>query len=77
MSKNLVDPDQTTSEWSLRLDGLMRRPYAYTYDALLALPSVSQYVTQECVSNPVGGNLISCALFTGVPLRDLLAAAGP
>jgi DMSO/TMAO reductase YedYZ molybdopterin-dependent catalytic subunit len=77
MSKNLVDPDQTTSEWSLRLDGLVRRPYAYTYDALLALPSVSQYVTQECVSNPVGGNLISCALFTGVPLRDLLAAAGP
>ncbi len=77
LSKNLVDPDLSDVSWSLRVDGLVKRPYVYTFDTLLALPSTSHYVTQECVSNPVGGSLMSCALFTGVPLRALLAAAGP
>jgi DMSO/TMAO reductase YedYZ molybdopterin-dependent catalytic subunit len=77
LSKNLVDPDLTAEGWSLRIGGLVRRPHAYTFDELLSLPSASEYVTQECVSNPVGGPLMSCALFTGVPLRTLLAAAGP
>jgi DMSO/TMAO reductase YedYZ molybdopterin-dependent catalytic subunit len=77
LSKNLVDPDLTADGWSLRIDGLVSRPYVYSFDALLALPAQSQYVTQECVSNPVGGPLMSCAEFTGVPLRQILAAAGP
>ncbi len=77
LTKNLVDPDLGDESWSLRVDGLVKRPYVYTFDTLLALPSTSQYVTQECVSNPVGGPLMSCAQFTGVPLRALLSAAGP
>ena len=33
-------------------------------------------VTLTCVSNPVGGDLISNAVWTGYRVRDLLAAAG-
>ena len=29
-----------------------------------------------CVSNPIGGNLVSTANFVGVPLRDVLLEAG-
>jgi DMSO/TMAO reductase YedYZ molybdopterin-dependent catalytic subunit len=31
----------------------------------------------ECISNPVGGELMSTGSFTGVSLRDLLSTAGP
>jgi hypothetical protein len=33
-------------------------------------------VTLSCVSNPVGGDLVGNALWTGVRLKDVLAAAG-
>src|SRR6185437_9246389 len=67
MSKNLVDPDLSATAWRLRVDGLVRAPRRIGFAEILAMPAHSQYVTQECVSNPVGGPLISCALFTGVP----------
>jgi len=34
-------------------------------------------VTLACVSNTVGGDLVGNAVWTGVPLRELLAEAGP
>lgn len=40
------------------------------------MPSVEQYQTLECISNEVGGDLISNARWRGVPLRDVLARAG-
>lgn len=76
LTKNLVDPDLSADGWTLRVDGLVLRAIALTFDDLLALPARSQWVTQECVSNPVGGPLISTALFTGVPLRRVLLRAG-
>jgi DMSO/TMAO reductase YedYZ molybdopterin-dependent catalytic subunit len=77
MSKNLVDPDLSAGAWRLRVDGLVNTPRRIGVEEILAMPPQSQYVTQECVSNPVGGPLISCALFTGVPLSHLLDLAGP
>lgn len=77
LTKNLIDPDLSADGWTLRLDGLVARQTAVTFDDLLALPRRDQWVTQECVSNPVGGPLISTALFSGVSLRRLLLRAGP
>src|SRR6185437_12505072 len=47
-----------------------------SYDQLLARPLVERWVTLCCVSNEVGGNLISTALFRGALLADLLHEAG-
>jgi DMSO/TMAO reductase YedYZ molybdopterin-dependent catalytic subunit len=44
---------------------------------LRAIPSTTEYVTMECISNNVGGALMSTGSFTGVSLRDLLATASP
>jgi hypothetical protein len=44
---------------------------------LRALPSATEYVTLECISNNVGGDLMSTGSFTGVRLRELLAMASP
>jgi hypothetical protein len=47
-----------------------------TYDELLARPRHQMWLTLNCVSNEVGGNLISNAWWSGVLLKDLLAEAG-
>lgn len=77
VSKNFVDPVVNATNWTLEVGGpLATKPLRLTYDQLRALPSVSHYVTLECISNDVGGHLISNALWTGVPLGVLLQKAG-
>jgi hypothetical protein len=61
----------------LRIHGKVQREMTLTYKQLLARPMVERYITLACVSNEVGGNLISNALFQGVLLKDLLNEVGP
>jgi hypothetical protein len=58
------------------VDGLVDRPLALSLNELKALPRVEQYATLACISNPVGGDLISTTLFTGARLKDVLGKAG-
>jgi DMSO/TMAO reductase YedYZ molybdopterin-dependent catalytic subunit len=67
-----VDP----TTWSLKIHGRVDKPMTLTYDQLLARPMIQRYITLCCVSNPVGGPLISTALFLGAPLKDLLDEVG-
>ena len=77
VSKNLVsDPSISVGQWRLSIEGRVLQPYSLSYDDLRALPAVQQYHTLECISNDVGGNLMSNALFTGVRLADVLNKAG-
>lgn len=77
VSKNLAsDPSIQQASWRLTIKGLVGQPYSLSYDDLLALPAVERYHTLECISNEVGGDLISNARFTGVSLADVLNRAG-
>ncbi len=76
VDKEIIDPDVDPDAWALSIGGLVDRPYALTYDELLDLPAVEQFETLECISNRVGGSLISTSKWTGIPLRDILARAG-
>jgi DMSO/TMAO reductase YedYZ molybdopterin-dependent catalytic subunit len=67
-----VDPDT----WRLRIHGMVDREITLTYDQLRARPMIDRWITLCCVSNPVGGKLISNALFRGTRLADLLREAG-
>jgi len=71
----LVKPRVLIDEWRIDIKGLVQSPFSLTYDQLLDLEAVEQIHTLECISNYVGGDLISTALWTGVPLRDLLDRA--
>jgi DMSO/TMAO reductase YedYZ molybdopterin-dependent catalytic subunit len=71
----LVKPRVLVDDWRLDIKGLVQSPFSLTYDQLLDLEAVEQMHTLECISNYVGGDLISTALWTGVPLRDLLDRA--
>jgi DMSO/TMAO reductase YedYZ molybdopterin-dependent catalytic subunit len=77
VTKNLVDPDVDAGAWRLSVDGLAANPLTRSYEELTASAASDEYVTLECVSNQVGGNLIGTAKWTGLRLRDLLDAAGP
>ncbi|MDE2180372.1 MAG: molybdopterin-dependent oxidoreductase, partial [candidate division NC10 bacterium] len=76
ISKNVFDPKVNVSRWSLKLKGLVERPMQLTYSELKALPMKEQYGTLECISNEVGGALVSNARWKGIPLGELLARAG-
>jgi DMSO/TMAO reductase YedYZ molybdopterin-dependent catalytic subunit len=69
-----VEIDQAT--WRLELDGMVEKPLSLTLDEIRARPSFSQVITLECISNNIGGDLISTAEWTGISLKDLLAEAG-
>ena len=72
----LLTPGVDTSDWTLRIHGLVDRETTLTWAQLIALPMFEQYVTIACVSNEVGGNLVGNAKWTGVRLRDVLEIAG-
>jgi len=69
-------PQLARESWTLRIHGMVDREITYTFDDLAQFEVVEKVVTLACVSNPVGGNLISNAVWTGYRVRDLLAAAG-
>jgi DMSO/TMAO reductase YedYZ molybdopterin-dependent catalytic subunit len=72
LSPPLIDP----VEWRLRIHGMVRRELTITYQDLLDRGLRDAWVTLCCVSNPVGGDLISNTVFSGVPMKDLLEEAG-
>jgi DMSO/TMAO reductase YedYZ molybdopterin-dependent catalytic subunit len=73
---SFIPPSVDRATWRLRVKGLVDREVELTYDELVALPIIEQFVTIACVSNEVGGNLVGNAKWTGVALRDVLAIAG-
>jgi DMSO/TMAO reductase YedYZ molybdopterin-dependent catalytic subunit len=69
-------PVLSEQDWSLRIHGMVDTELTLTFDDLLSRPLHERPVTLACVSNTVGGDLISTATFTGVDLRDLLMEVG-
>src|SRR5713226_6653516 len=59
VSKNFGDPVVASGSWSLSVGGLVDHPLKLSLSDLRSLPSVTQYVTLECISNDVGGPLMS------------------
>jgi DMSO/TMAO reductase YedYZ molybdopterin-dependent catalytic subunit len=76
VSKNLLDPRLEGGKWRLRIDGLVDHPLQLGQPDLLEMPAVTDYRTLECISNEVGGDLISNGRWTGVRLAELLQRAG-
>ncbi|HKZ55896.1 MAG TPA: molybdopterin-dependent oxidoreductase [Anaerolineales bacterium] len=73
---NTRPPQVDGGPWRLKLEGLVRTPLSLTLDELRAMPTVSQVVTMQCISNPIGGDLTSTSRWTGVRFKDVLDRAG-
>lgn len=64
------------ASWKLEVTGLFDRPRSLTLSDLIAYPAVTQPITESCISNPIGGDLISTSNWVGVRLRDVLKDLG-
>ncbi|GFG73273.1 molybdopterin-dependent oxidoreductase [Mycobacterium botniense] len=69
-------PQLSHGDWRLRIHGMVDRDVTYSFDDLAGFDVVETVITLTCVSNPVGGKLISTGIWTGYRVADLLAAAG-
>lgn len=63
-------------DWQLRIHGMVSQERTYTYSDLVDRDLTESWITLSCVSNPVGGDLIGNAWWSGVRVADLLAEAG-
>ncbi|BBX06855.1 molybdopterin-dependent oxidoreductase [Mycolicibacterium aichiense] len=69
-------PQLSRADFRLRIHGMVDREITYTFDDLKKFEPIEKVVTLTCVSNPVGGDLISNATWTGYRVRDLLRDSG-
>jgi DMSO/TMAO reductase YedYZ molybdopterin-dependent catalytic subunit len=69
-------PALNEKTWTLAVSGVVNTPLSISYDDLLKMPPTHLDATLECISNPVGGDLISSTRWTGIKLRDVLTQAG-
>lgn len=79
-------PEIDPAQHRLMIHGLVDRPLIFTMEELRRFPSVTRIYFLECASNPgytvygktaaQANGLVSCAEWTGVPLKTVLAEAG-
>ncbi|QIN78381.1 molybdopterin-dependent oxidoreductase [Rubrobacter marinus] len=72
----LSSPRINRERWTLNVRGAVENPVEFSYNDLMSLPVIEAYITLACVSNEVGGGLVSNAKWTGVPLSEVLREAG-
>ncbi|MDX1615859.1 MAG: molybdopterin-dependent oxidoreductase [Candidatus Promineifilaceae bacterium] len=73
---NTRPPVLDRATWQLQIAGLFDRPRPLSLSDLMAYPAISQPITLACISNTIGGDLISTANWIGVRLRDLILDLG-
>src|SRR5690606_33216649 len=76
VSKNIIDPTVSASDWTLKITGLVDKEVEYTHDQLVQRATVQRITTLCCISNQLNGDLIGTAQWTAVPLIELLEEAG-
>ncbi len=70
-------PEITYQSHMLRIEGLVERPYVLTMKELEAMRDTTEFVTLQCIGNPVGGDAIGNASWEGVALKKILDQARP
>jgi DMSO/TMAO reductase YedYZ molybdopterin-dependent catalytic subunit len=73
---NTLPPQVQGGSWRLHVTGLVDTPLELSLDELRSMPSQTQILTMQCISNPVGGDLTSSSRWTGVRFQDVMARAG-
>ncbi len=69
-------PTVDANTWQLEVSGMFDKPRNLTLADIQAYPSKTQPITLSCISNPVGGDLISTSFWMGVPLKVVMEDLG-
>ncbi len=71
-------PEINASTWQLAFGGLVANEMSFSLSDLREnYEPVDQFITLSCISNSVGGSLISTTRWTGVPLQTILDEVQP
>lgn len=70
-------PEIDANAFRLRIEGMVNKPYSLNFKELEAMKDVTEFVTLECIGNPVGGDAIGNALWEGVTLKKIIERASP
>jgi DMSO/TMAO reductase YedYZ molybdopterin-dependent catalytic subunit len=73
---NTRPPRVDGGTWMLEAAGLFAKARPLSLADLTAYPAVTQPIMLSCISNEIGGDLISTSYWTGVRLPDLLQELG-
>lgn len=74
---NWIDPDLDAEAWSLAVTGQVENEFELGYDEILSMEPEHRFVTLRCVSDPLNGDLMDNAVWTGIPVEPLLERARP
>ncbi len=75
LSSSLPEFDEAT--FKLNISGSVANEVSWTMDEIRAMPSRSDFITMSCISNRVGGSLISTTKWTGVSFQKILDILKP
>lgn len=73
---NTLSPVVGAASLRFQLKGMAQKPLTLSLAEIQSCPAFSQAVTLSCISNTVGGDLISTNYWTGVLFKDILTEAG-
>jgi DMSO/TMAO reductase YedYZ molybdopterin-dependent catalytic subunit len=63
--------------YTLPIKGNVANPVAWSLAEIRAMPATSAFITMSCISNQIGGSLISTTKWTGVSLQHILEQVQP
>ncbi|WP_370290976.1 molybdopterin-dependent oxidoreductase [Nocardioides sp.] len=72
-----IKPTIAPADWRLRIHGEVENEIELTYADLVGRQVTEDWITLNCVSNEIGGELVGNAWWSGVRLADILAEAKP
>jgi len=74
---NAVDPTVDESSWTLSVTGAVENEVEIDYQELRSMESIDRFETLRCVGEGLNGNKLDNALWTGVPIMDIVERANP
>jgi len=69
---NATDPQVNPETWSLTITGAVEEDVTVGYDEIRAMEPENRFASLRCVGEPLNGEKLDTALWTGVPITDLL-----
>ncbi|MFB6197130.1 MAG: molybdopterin-dependent oxidoreductase, partial [Halobacteriaceae archaeon] len=72
-----INPNVTITDWSVAVTGAVETEREFSYEDITQRVPVHRYETLRCVGDPLNGELMDTALWTGIPISRLLTEAVP
>ena len=72
-----VNPKLTAEDWTLSITGAVENEVDLTYDEIRKMDAENRFVTLRCVGESLNGHKMDNALWTGVPIMDIIDRANP